>query len=225
MDRKSRILIVSFFNYILVISHGKVGGKVGSVIKSLSPRFQTTIQVNGTQFNTSANQFQQSEFQDTCHLAWYTRILACPRPLPRLPSTTPVHSHLYHGPPDLCVPPVPAHDCDHDPLPPRWRHTRIPKVLAACNYSGLFAVGSSEILLVDRESVDSVQSGVLTQAIVGQLEQLPLLKMGINANDCGIVKWRETVGLQTPRKSRECMGSRHSPLSNPCKVPDAPTGR
>src|ERR1700719_527156 len=88
MDRKSRILIVSFFNYILVISHGKVGGKVGSVIKSLSPRFQTTIQVNGTQFNTSANQFQQSEFQDTCHLAWYTRILACPRPLPRLSSTT-----------------------------------------------------------------------------------------------------------------------------------------
>jgi hypothetical protein len=35
----------------------------------------------------------------------------------------------------------------------------------------LFAVGSSEILLVDREFV---QSGVLTQAIVGQLEQLPL---------------------------------------------------
>ena len=65
--------------------------------------------------------------------------------------------------------------------------------------------GSCEILLVDRESV---QSGVLTQAIVGQLEQLPLLK--INANDCGIVKWRETVGLQTPsnaRESRECMGS------------------
>ena len=58
--------------------------------------------------------------------------------------------------------------------------------------------GSCEILLVDRESVDSVQSGVLTQAIVGQLEQLLLLKMGINANDCGIVKWRETVGLQTP---------------------------
>src|SRR5467141_1210046 len=28
MDRKSRILIVSFFNYIQVISHGKVGGKV-----------------------------------------------------------------------------------------------------------------------------------------------------------------------------------------------------
>jgi hypothetical protein len=68
-------------------------------------------------------------------------------------------------------------------------------------------VGSSKILLVDREPV---QSGVLTRAVVGQLEQLPLLKMGINANDCGIVKWRETVGLQTPRESRECMGSRHS---------------
>jgi hypothetical protein len=42
MDRKSRILIVSFFNYIQDISHGKVGGKVGKgriplVIKSLSP--------------------------------------------------------------------------------------------------------------------------------------------------------------------------------------------
>src|ERR1700722_17452860 len=85
MDRKSRILIVSFFNYILVISHGKVGGKVGSVIKSLSPRVQTTIQVNGTQFNTSANQFQQSEFQDTCHLAWYRLAhgLSLGFPLPR----------------------------------------------------------------------------------------------------------------------------------------------
>jgi hypothetical protein len=51
-------------------------------------------------------------------------------------------------------------------------------------------MGSSEILLVDHEFV---QSRVLTQAIVSQLEQLPLLEMGINANDCGIVKWRETV--------------------------------
>jgi len=39
----SRILIVSFFNYIQVISHGKVGGKgfhlsvIVLVIKSLSP--------------------------------------------------------------------------------------------------------------------------------------------------------------------------------------------
>jgi len=29
-----------------------------------------------------------SEFQDTYYLAWYTHILACPRPLPRLLSTT-----------------------------------------------------------------------------------------------------------------------------------------
>ena len=46
------------------------------------------------------------------------------------PSASLYHGHLYHGLPDLCVPPVPAHDCDHDPLPPRWLHTRIPKVLA-----------------------------------------------------------------------------------------------
>ena len=32
-------------------------------------------------------------------------------------------------------------------------------------------------------------------------------------------KWRETVGLQTSHESRECMGSRRSPLPNPCKVP------
>jgi len=141
------------------------------------------------------------------------------------PSASLYHGHLYHGPPDLCVPlslltiaiTIP---CLLGGFILESRRFS-PKVLAAWNYSGLFAVGSSEILLVDRESV---QSGVLTQAIVGQLEQLPLLKMGINANDCGIVKWRETVGLQTPRESRECMGSRHSPLSNPCKVPDAPTG-
>jgi len=83
---------------------------------------------------------------------------------------------------------VPAHDCDHDPLPPRWLHARIPK-------AELFWVvcGGRFWGLVDREFV---QSGVLTQAVVGQLEQLPLLKMGIKANDCGIVKWRETVGLQ-----------------------------
>src|SRR3984957_9885103 len=65
MDRKSRILIVSFFNYILVISHGKVGGKVGSVIKSLSPRVQKTIQVNGTQFNTSAKLLISSSSQNS----------------------------------------------------------------------------------------------------------------------------------------------------------------
>ena len=79
-------------------------------------------------------------------------------------------------------------------------------------------MGSSKILLIDREFV---QSGVLTQAIVGQLEQLPLLKMGINANDCGIVKWRETVGLQTPRKSRDAW----DPDILLCQTPSAPTGR
>jgi len=94
MDRKSRILIVGFFNYIQVISHGKVGGKVcrerqDSTFQSYSSTSnQVSFSINDTQFSTSANQFQQSEFQDTCHLAWYTRILACPRPLPRLPSTT-----------------------------------------------------------------------------------------------------------------------------------------
>src|SRR6266404_3828899 len=94
MDRKSRILIVGFLNYIQVISHGKVGGKVcrerqDSTFQSYSSTSnQVSFSINDTQFSTSANQFQQSEFQDTCHLAWYTRILACPRPLPRLPSTT-----------------------------------------------------------------------------------------------------------------------------------------
>src|SRR5712664_3731700 len=101
MDRKSRILIVGFLNYIQVISHGKVGGKVcrerqDSTFQSYSSTSnQVSFSINDTQFSTSANQFQQSEFQfqqsefqDTCHLAWYTRILACPRPLPWLPSTT-----------------------------------------------------------------------------------------------------------------------------------------
>ena len=106
--RKSRILIVSFFNYIQVISHGKVGGKVAKgrtppfshstsnqvSFSKCSWQFQTTIQVNDTQLNTSANQFQQSEFQDTCHLAWYTRILACLRPAS--PSASLYHGHLYH---------------------------------------------------------------------------------------------------------------------------------
>jgi hypothetical protein len=102
-----------------------------------------------------------------------------------------------------------------------WLHTRIPKALAVWNYSGLFAVGSSEILLVDHELV---QSGSNTSNC-GSIRVTSFVEDGENANDCGIVKWRETVGLQTPRESRECMGSRHSPLSNPCKVPGVPTSR
>jgi len=73
------------------------------------------------------------------------------------PSASLYHGHLYHGP-------------SASPLSLLTIAITVPCLLggfilekahAAWNYSGLFAVGSSEILLVDREFV---QSGVLTQA-------------------------------------------------------------